>query len=352
MLKDQLIDEIWSNDQNEYGQFMKDKQKLLMYMEKLDIIARPEILTKEGGRDEVDFYFVPSLLKEKGKSSLPILASDRSCSTPHLCFAFDQGFIPPAIFHRLLGACLSTYSVLKIGGKLLLYSDVGVFKLNEYHCFVLSITDNVIKVRVVNLTDQKPVPAQCDKLRRYLTAAVQKDLGRYHQNTPFSICIQCERTDRASADLINCKELLKYGKLPCCAHEDPHTVHSEVLLGHWFPDYIELPIGKKASVGWVDDLPAIAKNREVSYKDLSRLSKCLGFNWEFVLLELGLPQVAIDQSKMDNPYKTAFQIYDALLKWKKEVGKDATLQTLIKAIQAYESVEVDWEMVKNIADRI
>lgn len=350
ILKDDLIDEIWKTEQE--GHFMKDKQRLLLYMEKLDIIARPEILSKEGERDVVDFYFVPSLLKEKGKSILPQLASAKICSTPYLCFAFDEGFIPPAIFHRLLGACLSTYSVMKIGGKLLLYSDVGVFKLNEQHCFLVSITDNVIKVRVVNLTEQKPVPAQCDKLRRYLTAAVQKDLGRYHQNTPFSICIQCERTDRASDDLINCRNLLKHGKLPCCAHDNPHTVHSEVLLATWYPDYIEVPTGKRGSVGWVDDLPSVARNRTVTYKDLSSLSKCLGFNWEFVLLELGQPQVAIDQSKMDNPYKTAFQIYDALLKWKKEQGKEATMQTVIKAIEANPVVEVNWEMVKNIADRI
>lgn len=334
------------------GKFLKDKEKLLLYMEKLDIIARPEILSPEGGRDVVDFYFVPSLLKEKGKSSLPNLAITKSCSTPHLCFVFDQGFIPPAIFHRLLGACLSTYSVMKIGGKLLLHSDVGVFRLNEHHCFVVSITENLIKVRVVNLAEQKPVPAQCDKLRRYLTAAIQKDLRRYLQNTPFSVCIQCERTDRSSEDLINCKTLLKYGKLPCCAHDDPHTVRADTLLATWYPDYIEVPAGKKASVGWLDDLPTAAKNRTVTYKDLSSISKCLGFNWEFVLLELGLSQVAIDQSKMDNPYKTAFQIYDALLKWKKTEGRDATIQALIKAIQAYQSVEVDWEMVKNIADRI
>ena len=350
MLKDELIDKIWTLEED--GQFMKDKERLLLYMEKLDIIARPDILSSEGGKDVVDFYFVPSLLKEKGKSSLPVLATAKHCSTPYLCFAFDEGFIPPAIFHRLLGACLSTYLVMKIGGKLLLYSDVGVFKLNEHHCFVVSITENVIKVRVVNITEQKPLAAQCDKLRRYLTAAVQKDLGRYHQNTPFSVCIQCERGDRASNDLINCKELLKFGKLPCCAHEDIHTVHSEVLLASWFPDYIEVPTGKRASIGWVDDMPSIVKKRPVTYTDLSRLSKCLGFNWEFVLLELGQSKASIDQSKMDNPYKTAFQIYDSLLKWKKEQGKAATLQTLVKAIENSPSVEVDWELVKNIVDRI
>ena len=336
----------------EDGSFKKDKDTLLRYMEKLDIIARPEILTKEGGKDVVDFYFVPSLLKEKGKSSLPVLTSSKSCSTPYLCFVFDEGFIPPAIFHRLLGDCLITYWVNQIGGKLLLYSDVGVFKVDEHHSFVLSITDNVIKIRMVNLAEQKPVPSQCDKLRRYLTAAIQKDLGRYHQNTPFSVCIQCERTDRVSDDLINCKELLKHGKLPCYAHEDLHTVHSEVLLATWFPDYIEVPAGRRTSIGWVDDLPTIVRNRSVTYKDLSRLSKCLGFNWEFVLLELGQSQASIDQSKLDNPYKTAFQIYDSLLKWKKENGKEATLLTLVKAIEQSPAVEVDWELVKNIVDRI
>ena len=64
----------------------------------------------------------------------------------------------------------------------------------------------------------------------------------------------------------------------------------------------------------MDNLYAIVRHRSVTYKDLSRLSKCLGFKWEYVLLELGQSQASIDQSKVDNPYKMALQIYDSLLK--------------------------------------
>ena len=47
-----------------------------------------------------------------------------------------------------------------------------------------------------------------------------------------------------------------------------------------------------ASKSWIDNLQAIVRHRSVTYKDLSRLSKCLGFNWEFVLLELGQSQAS------------------------------------------------------------
>ena len=76
-----------------------------------------------------------------------------------------------------------------------------------------------------------------------------------------------------------------------------------------------------ASKSWMDNLSAIVRHRSVTYKDLSTIK----VNWEFVLPELCQSQVSIDQSKVDNRYKAAFQMYNSLLKWKKENGKEATL---------------------------
>ena len=95
-----------------------------------------------------------------------------------------------------------------------------------------------------------------------------------------------------------------------------------------------------ASKSWMDNLYAIARHRSVTYKDLSRLSKCLGFNWEFVLLKLGQSHASFDQSKVDNLYQTAFQIYDSLLKWKKEHGErsntvKAIEETLLETCEKY-----------------
>ena len=350
ILQDRLIDELWKVEKN--GEFMKDKEKLLLYMERLDIIAKPKIVKEDGSLVTANYYFVPSLLRAKESSSgfLPF-HSVRQC-TPWLCFVFDEGFVPPVIFQRMIGACLMQYHVLSVGGIVQLFSQVAIFKLDECHCFVFRLTEDVMKIQVVNVIEDKVRPSLCDRLRRFLTNLLERELGRYNQNVPFSVSIQCERTDRTSNELINCRELLKKGKMPCYAHKDPHPVHAEAILSKWYPDYIDIPDGQKTRQSWIDDLSHETKQRIVTPTDLSKLSKCLGFNWELLILELGLPQCDIDQAKMDYRYYSAMQIFNTLCKWKKINGPKATIYSLLKAMSACQVVEVDWDTVKNLADCI
>ncbi|XP_045177469.2 uncharacterized protein LOC123537756 [Mercenaria mercenaria] len=350
MLKDELIDGIWKvvND----GAFMKDREILLTYMEKLDIIARPKIVPEDGSVVNVDFYFVPSLLKQKGNKKIVLQMQSSNTSTPNLCFVFDEGFLPPFVFQRMLGACLSRYALFSLGKETHLYCDLGIFKLDSCHCFLFRLEDNVMKLQVINMVNEKVKPALCDKLRRFVTLQLEMELCRYQQNTPFSVCIECEEPERTTNELIDCKELLKQEKMPCYAHSRSHVISADVILQTWYPDYVDLPQGQVTQHSWIDSLPVVIRKREVTAKDLSRISQCVGFNWEFIAIELGLAQADIDQSKMDYKDRTAMQIYQTLLKWKTGEGSRANIETLVKAIQANTTVEANWEVIKNVVDKI
>jgi hypothetical protein len=130
------------------------------------------------------------------------------------------------------------------------------------------------------------------------------------------------------------------------------VVHSDSILGCWYPDYVDLPQGQVTQHSWIDSLPSVIRKREATLKDLSRIAQCLGFNWEFVAIELGLSQIDIDQSKMDFKDRTAMQIYQTLLKWKSREGARASIESLVKAIQANQTVEANWEVIKNVVDKI
>ncbi|WAR10009.1 CRADD-like protein [Mya arenaria] len=349
-LHDKLIDEIWREDRE--GHFMEHRDILLSYMEKLDIIARPKVKLEDGQKQEIDFYFVPSLLRMKGQKDVSDLDKGKiSERTPNLCFAFQEGFIPPMVFQRMLGACLSRYTIFRKVDEDQIFCDLGVFYLDSQHCFIFWLEDDVMKVRVVNLVENKVKSSLCDKLRRFLTNQLDRELCRYQNNTSFSVCIECLMPKKGSGSLINCKELLRDEKLPCCAHSQPHIVQSKIILQSWYPDYIEVPVGE-VTLNWIDALPSVIRKREVTLKDLSKIAQSLGFNWEFVIIELGLPQVDIDQCKIDNKDQVAMQIYHCLLKWKSRDGYQANIETLVKAIQANQAVEADWEAIKNVVDRI
>lgn len=350
MLKDELINRIWEAEND--GAFMNDRDVLLSHMEKLDIIARPKITPEDGSIVTVDFYFVPSLLRRQGNNKIikPVPGS-KSC-TPNLCFVFDEGFLPPMIFQRMLGACLSRYALFSPGGEVQMFCDVGMFKLDSCHCFVYRIEDNIMKLLVTNMVNETVKAALCDKLRRFLSLQLERELCRYQQNTPFSVCIECEMPDRTTNELLNCKELLKLEKMPCYAHKESHVVNADIILQSWYPDYVDLPQGQVTQHNWIDCLPSFIRQREVTPKDLSRISQCLGFNWEFIAIELGLAQADIDQSKMDYKDRTAMQIYHTFLKWKTRDCVNANVETLVKAIQANPTVVANWEIIKNVVDKI
>jgi len=350
-LYDQLIEEIWREDTD--GQFLRHKGILLSYMEKLDIIARPKIKLEDGSLQDINFYFVPSLLKRKGQKDMSALTKNTTYEqTPTLCFVFQEGFIPPMVFQRMLGACLSRYAIFRKANEDQIFCDLGVFYLDSQHCFMFWLEDNVMKVRVVNLVESKVKSALCDKLRRFLTSQLDRELCRYQHNTSFSLAVECLQPSKAQGSMLNCKELLKNEKLPCCAHDQPHTVQANIILNSWYPDYIDLPEGQVSHDSWLDFLPSVIRKREVSHRDLSKVAQSLGFNWEFVILELGLAQADVDQCKMENRDQVAMQIYHCLARWKTRHGYQANMETLVKAIQANRSVEADWEAIKNVVDRI
>ncbi|KAH3826832.1 uncharacterized protein LOC127881359 isoform X2 [Dreissena polymorpha] len=348
-LKDKLIDEIWGGEEG--GVYLRDKDILLKYMEKLDIIARPKVKVDDGSKIDIDYYFVPCLLRIKGNKIVPSfpLCKEWEC-TPNLCFVFKEGFMPPMVFQRMLGACLSRYTIFRKGSEDQLYSDYGVFHLDSQHCFIFKLEDNAMKVKVVNLVESQVKAVLCDKLRRFLSSQLESELCRYRHNTSFTLHVECFRPDHTPSVLINCKELLKEGRLPCYAHEETHTVHANILLQSWYPDYMELPKGQGAHKSWIDSVPQVIRKREVTLKDLSKIAQSLGFNWEFVMIELGVSQATIDQCKMDHRDQVAMQIYHCLLRWKNSEGYKANIETLVKAIQANSTVEADWEAIKNVAD--
>ncbi|XP_060587792.1 death domain-containing protein CRADD-like [Ruditapes philippinarum] len=140
--------------------------------------------------------------------------------------------------------------------------------------------------------------------------------------------------------------------MPCYAHTKPHVISADAILQTWYPDYVDLPQGQVTQHNWIDIRPGVIRKREVTAKDLSRISQCVGFNWEFIAIELGLAQADIDQSKMDYKDRTAMQIYQTLLKWKARNGASANIETLVKAIQANTTVEANWEVIKNVVDKI
>ena len=94
------------------------------------------------------------------------------------------------------------------------------------------------------------------------------------------------------------------------------------------------------------EVPKEVLTKRITERELSRLSSCLGNDWEMICLDLGVPQVEIDRCKMGSPHSVPLQIYSALNSWRNRQYKDATIDALLNILAASHSTTVDWTQIE------
>ncbi|KAL3853826.1 hypothetical protein ACJMK2_017329 [Sinanodonta woodiana] len=97
---------------------------------------------------------------------------------------------------------------------------------------------------------------------------------------------------------------------------------------------------------WMREVREEVLTKRITERELSRLSSCLGIDWEMICLDLGVPQVEIDRCKMSSPHSVPMQIYSALNSWRNRQYKDATLGVLLNILAASPSTTVDWIQIE------
>lgn len=81
-------------------------------------------------------------------------------------------------------------------------------------------------------------------------------------------------------------------------------------------------------------LPDSVLQKIPSDRELSRLAARLGSEWEWVLMDLGLPVEALFRCRSDHSFSTHGAILAGLVQWKQREGKTATVQRLIQSLKA------------------
>ena len=186
------------------------------------------------------------MLKEKTPISLlDTKQITGSNSTHRLCYTFvsgldsqASGFVPPAIFHRLIAACMSMWKPRVTNTKTLLFCDSGVFDLDSsrIHTLTLYLRDNFIQMWVTSYSQNQP--NHNIKAREQVECFLHK-LYSNCSKMDMKTYIKCPRTDCCSSDGMIELSLLTYNLEYCCSmHEDEsadkdHRILSADVLCNW-----------------------------------------------------------------------------------------------------------------------
>lgn len=259
-LTSEFARQIWSIDTE--SKFLENADTLLDFLEKLDIIARASVLTEDGNdKKELDHYYVPCMLKESPPDNL-LQKENRhdTFSTPVLCLDFCDGFMPPAIFYRVVALCIGKWPIARNGKKILMFCGCAVFEVNfgkgeDLHRLYIFSRKSKIGMRITRYSSRKTGmvdPYICDSVRRYITSAVKKEFMRFHitqnekEERHFEYQIQCKVTDEKDIldeGLHYENDLLKAINTDffCAEHSDrvdPHSLKPVGMLHEWFNDKV------------------------------------------------------------------------------------------------------------------
>lgn len=138
-----LVDDLWRDDL-----FIQHKDRLLVVMEDLGLIAKPKI----GEKEQIEYiYFVPGVMTEVDLKDLYDFLDDKKehivCSKT-LCLMYR--YIPFTVFHKLLAVLVTTYKLASyIGGKLQsLQKGLGCFLIEDNLHLVVYCTTFTLHMKV------------------------------------------------------------------------------------------------------------------------------------------------------------------------------------------------------------
>ncbi|XP_041377318.1 uncharacterized protein LOC121389731 [Gigantopelta aegis] len=110
----------------------------------------------------------------------------------------------------------------------------------------------------------------------------------------------------------------------------------------------ECPGSTDTSPAWYNEIAEKKKQQKLSEQELGRLVQCLGYGWELLAIELGIPQAQIEQAKMANmsPHVHMFNVFN---KWKQRQGGNAKLIVFLNALNSIkDKCTIDWDLTKRV----
>ncbi|KAL3854635.1 hypothetical protein ACJMK2_013896 [Sinanodonta woodiana] len=237
----ELIDAIWTKEK--HPDLHDNKQHILLFMEHLHIIAKPRCFSDDGTEIKVeDYYLAPCMLREAVPTNVISPESDPEIgNTSVLCFVCTAKYLPPPVFHRLLGACLIHWPIAKQLSQNLIYCGCCVFDLDNVHQLTIHLRDYVIFTRVkgVGVINMHQSSEICRKVKSFISDNLSRITGALGQTLQFELYVQCPKTDPKSLEgLIAVSKLQESEKVRCDSHEKSHILESQNLLKFWFEDKV------------------------------------------------------------------------------------------------------------------
>jgi hypothetical protein len=184
---------------------------------------------------------------------------------------------------------------------------------------------------------------QADLFRRFSEAVIFHEFGKLRDSIegfrPYTLEFRCNHESHCGNGSNNTESIssLDDSKIIPCPDLMAHDLNAIDAKAEWFGGFRD-----------ADTIP----NLRLNDKLISKISHCIGENWQILGHELDLTHVQIEHICEDHPNNTLMKIYHMLKKWCHKMSKKATLDVLVQAMRNCPTLSVQWDGIRNIIDGI
>ncbi|XP_061175597.1 uncharacterized protein LOC133184524 [Saccostrea echinata] len=398
----EIIETLWS--EREDRSYLENKEHIIKILERMDIISRPKRYMKGGeSKQEMTTFLVPCLMSldlsrpkrymKDGEAVQEMTTFLNPCmmgsptvrakwlkstnNIPALGFYFKDEFMPPAVFYRLLAACMAKFPAVEQNDVPLVFANTAVFRLDKLNFLLLAHDDFLIRAWVLrfsntpfqkssihytiknfleeSLTIILEIYTSCSACPDHKLTKRCADCRKCNANFPFSIVVQCSQcisSDTTFKGLHLWGDLESNESVVCADHDNVHVIESDDMLAYWeWPNTINadnLTSSVKRSVS-VLEMPI-----KMPYRTLGRLARRVSGYWEEIAYNLQLGDNFVETTKRNFPHLASDQCFHVLRTWyDKSPEEKRILRTLDdvfakvyidrETLQTLEAEELEWE---------
>ena len=154
-------------------------------------------------------------------------------STSVVCFTTTSGFLPTAVFNKLLALCIVEWPIAKSNKKCLIFCGCGIFDLEDNHRLYLYFFDHIINVWITKLStaDVEPDTYLCTKIYDFISDFLGKAIRLL---SGIEVFLRCSHSDlHNNENLFKLIEIASKQEVVCSSAPIHHVHRTYELTKYW-----------------------------------------------------------------------------------------------------------------------
>jgi len=215
IVEKRFIDSIWRECEAEH--FFEFKDQLIKLMEIFDLIVIPRQYNEYHQHVLPSYFVVPCMMHAAQVHYLQTYFTDASYINHPLMFKFEDNFLPPATYLRLLANCIRQYGYTE-NPNVTVFADAAIFRVYKQHHLCLEITKSSIIANVISLSENHSDVGVNQGVREFLDNTLKCITTAQRTTMKYEVVAAYDKDGKPRSSWLKWKDLINVSTKECEGH--------------------------------------------------------------------------------------------------------------------------------------